>query len=127
MHAPQNSLRDLDFLQEHSLSNRHYLLPLEIRDVERSVVVVGDTSSIAPRIPDRVFVCFSQQKLTELGMLFICSSRQAEGPSCPETSTPTSSFWSSRAKRRGFISQKVTDSSVFLCLHVWEYSYVVSP
>ena len=24
-------------------------------------------------------------------------------------------------------SQKVTDSSVFLCLHVWEYSYVVAP
>ena len=30
IHAPQNSLRDMDFLQEHSLSNKHYLLPLEI-------------------------------------------------------------------------------------------------
>ncbi|KAG5625541.1 hypothetical protein H5410_010759 [Solanum commersonii] len=57
-------------------------------------------------IPDRIFVCFSQQKLTELGMLFLCSSRQAEDPSCPETSTPTSCFWSSKSKRCGS-SQKV--------------------
>ncbi|KAK6805354.1 hypothetical protein RDI58_003139 [Solanum bulbocastanum] len=32
-------------------------------------------------------------------------SRQAEEPSCPETSLPTSSFWSSRAKRCSFISE----------------------
>uniref|UniRef100_A0A3Q7EQR1 Uncharacterized protein n=1 Tax=Solanum lycopersicum TaxID=4081 RepID=A0A3Q7EQR1_SOLLC len=41
---------------------------------------------------------------TKLGVLFISSSRQAEDPSCPETSTPTSSLWLSRAKRPGFIS-----------------------
>ncbi|XP_059314986.1 uncharacterized protein LOC132065561 isoform X4 [Lycium ferocissimum] len=41
----------------------------------------------------------------KLDMLFISSSRQAEEPSCPETSTPTSSFWSSRAKRRGFFTE----------------------
>uniref|UniRef100_A0A3Q7EQE5 Uncharacterized protein n=1 Tax=Solanum lycopersicum TaxID=4081 RepID=A0A3Q7EQE5_SOLLC len=42
---------------------------------------------------------------TKLGMLFCSSPRQAEDPSGPETTTPTSSLWSSRAKRRVVVSE----------------------
>ncbi|KAG5625534.1 hypothetical protein H5410_010752 [Solanum commersonii] len=118
-------LKNMDFLQEHSLWKRHSLLPLKI---ETSSIVVKLPLESFDRIPERIFVCFSQQKLdrsvhifienpnylkflteddpaeTKLGMLFISSSRQAEDPSWPETSTPTCSLWLSRAKRRGFIS-----------------------
>nr|XP_009594999.1 uncharacterized protein LOC104091379 [Nicotiana tomentosiformis] len=43
----------------------------------------------------------------KLDMLFISSSRQAEEPSFPATSGSTSSFWSSRAKTCGFISEGI--------------------
>ncbi|XP_049410667.1 uncharacterized protein LOC125873861 [Solanum stenotomum] len=42
---------------------------------------------------------------TKLGMLFSSSPRQAEDPSGPETTTPTSSLWSSRPKRRVVFSE----------------------
>ncbi|KAH0783288.1 hypothetical protein KY290_002886 [Solanum tuberosum] len=42
---------------------------------------------------------------TKLGMLFSSSPRQAEDPSCPETTTPTSSLWSSRATRCVVVSE----------------------
>ncbi|KAH0766965.1 hypothetical protein KY285_002836 [Solanum tuberosum] len=42
---------------------------------------------------------------SKLGMVFSSSSRQAEDPSCPETTTPTSSLWSSRARRCVVVSE----------------------
>ncbi|KAK6805363.1 hypothetical protein RDI58_003148 [Solanum bulbocastanum] len=76
------------------------------RDVEHSVSNIFTTVWI----PERIFICFSQQKLTEddpaetkLGMLFSSSPRQAEDSSCPETTTPTSS--SSRAKKLVVVSE----------------------
>uniref|UniRef100_A0A3Q7ERZ0 Uncharacterized protein n=1 Tax=Solanum lycopersicum TaxID=4081 RepID=A0A3Q7ERZ0_SOLLC len=158
IHVSKNSLID-EFYLETSIEKETVSSANADRDVERSVVVVGVTSSIAPRpisLGGIVTGSSSSDIISKSALHFLITltlkkgfdsgyrlqdkplevpsgnlnsflvvnwkaellikdsgggrggGGQAEEPFCPETSSPTSSFWSSRAMRCGFTSEECT-------------------